>query len=86
MRPPIDVMAFLVASVDLGLSSRVATEVCAMPVTDKSAATFQVPVVVVANMVSASVAVVEQVSKQQLMPRGRFSTKDPRNVVKCSAR
>ena len=39
-----------------------------------------------ARMVSASVAVVEQVSKQQLMPRGRFTTKDPKKVVQCSAR
>ena len=80
------VVAFLVASVDLGLPSPVATEVFAMPVTDKSAATFQIPVVVVAKLVSASVAVVEQVSKQQLTPRGRFPPKDPRNVTQCSAR
>ena len=52
-------------------------EAFAMSVTDKNAATFQIPVVV-ARLVSASAAVVEQVPKQQLTPKGLFPTKDPR--------
>ena len=80
------VMAFLVASVELVLPSLVATEAFAMPVTDKSAATFQIPVGVVARMLSATIAVVEQVPEQQLTPRCRFSTKDPRIGAPCSAR
>ena len=78
-------MLFLVKS---GLPYPLAIEAFAMSVTDKSAAKFQIPVVAVARMVSASavVVVVEQVSKQQPMPRDRFPTKDPRTVVQCSAR
>ena len=59
-------LAFLVASVELVLPSSL---------TDKNAATFQIPGVVVARMVAASVAVVVHVLKQQLTPRGRFTTK-----------
>ena len=64
-----------------------AIEAFAMSVTDKSAATFQIPVVAVVKMVSASVVVVvEQISQQQLMPKDRFTTKDPRNIVQRQAK
>ena len=81
------VMSFLVRSVESDLSSPVAIKTFAMSVTDNSSGTFQIPVVALARMVSASVVVVvEQVSKQQLMPRDRFPTEDPKKVVQCSAR
>ena len=79
-------IANCVMSVEPDMSSPVAIEAFANTVTDKSAATFRIPDVAVARMVTDSVVVVEHVSKQQLTPRDRFPTKDPRKVVQCSTR
>ena len=70
-------MAFLAASVAVVPSDLVATVVLANAVTDKSADKTQ-STVAVTRMVPASVAADEQVPEQQLTPRGRSPSTDPK--------
>ena len=72
-------IVFLAASVVVPLA-RVATLVLTTAVTDKLAASTPPPAAVT-RIVLASVAAVGQVFAQWLMPRGRSTTKDPREIT-----